>query len=83
MHSPKSSPLFLQNHAVILPRPHLFKLVDLADEEVPVAPSNLCVCDVDHVLGKEEHEVRKRTVLPGDSKHCQTGGAMKGASLQP
>lgn len=63
--------------------PHLLKLVDLADEEVPIAPSNLCVCDVDHVLGKEEQEVRKRTVLAGSSRHCRTGGAMKGARLQP
>lgn len=82
MHSPKPSPLSLQNYTVVLLRPHLFKLVDLADEEVPIASSNLCVCNVDHVLGKEEHEFRKRTVLPGDSKLCQTGGATKGASLQ-
>lgn len=57
--------LFLKSYTALLPRPHLLKLVDLADEEVPIASSNLCVCDMDHVLGREEHEVRKRTALAG------------------
>lgn len=59
------APLFLKSYTALLLRPHLLKLVDLADEEVPIASSDLCVCNMDHVLGREEHEVRKRTALAG------------------
>lgn len=59
------APLFLHSYTALLARPHLLKLVDLADEEVPVASSNLCVRNMDHVLGREQHEVRKRTALAG------------------
>lgn len=63
LHSPMTAPCFLQSYRALLPRPHLLKLVDLADEEVPVAPSDLCVCNMDHVLGREQDESRKRIVL--------------------
>lgn len=63
LHSPVTAPCFLQSYTVLLPRPHLLKLVDLADEEIPVASSDLCVCNMDHVLGKEQDEIRKRTML--------------------
>lgn len=65
LHSPVLTPLFLQSYTALPPRPHLLELVDLADEEVPIASSNLCVCDVDHVLGREHHEVRKKSALAG------------------
>lgn len=55
LHSPMLALFFLQSYSALLPRPHLLKLVDLADEEVPIAASDLCVCDMDHVLGKEHH----------------------------
>lgn len=67
------APLFLQRYTALPPRPHLLKLVDLADEEVPIASSNLCVRDVDHVLGREQHEVRKRTALAGRQQALTNG----------
>lgn len=57
------APCFLQSYTALLPRPHLLKFVDLADEEVPVASSDLCVCNMDHVLGREQDEIRKRITL--------------------
>jgi len=65
LRNPMFAPLFLQSYTALLPRPHLLKLVDLPDEEVPIASSNLCVRNMDHVLGKEQREVRKRTELAG------------------
>lgn len=62
LHSPMLAPCFPQSYTALQPRPHLLKLVDLADEEVPIASSDLCVCNMDHVLGKEQDEIGKRNV---------------------
>lgn len=60
LHSPMTVSCFLQSYTDLPPRPHLLKLVDLADEEVPIASSDLCVCNMDHVLGREQDKIRKR-----------------------
>lgn len=37
---------------------HLLKFVNLPDEEIPIAPGDLGVCDVNHVLWKQESQER-------------------------
>lgn len=73
LQSPVLAPLFLQRYTALPPRPHLLELVDLADEEIPIASSNLCVCDVDHVLGREQREVRTRSALAGRQQALPNG----------